>query len=123
MDPYPYGKCAVCGWHGPRAELKKGAPGIEHCPQCNSDDTTWTAVLPQLPDAEPPQADEAKIWLSNARQVDQCGTKEKPADLAAGGLKACVEAQPGGLTEAARCLVRGGQSVPQSTCSRCRSTR
>jgi hypothetical protein len=58
MDPYPYGKCAVCGWHGPRAELKKGAPGIEHCPQCNSDDTTWTAaLLPQSMDAESPQAE------------------------------------------------------------------
>jgi len=27
--------------------LNKGAPGIEHCPKCNSDDTNWTVDPPQ----------------------------------------------------------------------------
>ena len=62
-DPYPYGKCRACGWHARRSELIKGGPGIESCPKCNSDDTTWTV--------DPPRGEAASardLWLTALRE-------------------------------------------------------
>ena len=69
---YPYGKCRACGWHARRSELIKGAPGIERCPRCNSDDTTWTG--------DPPRgqtADKGDAWLTAIRTEAKPVTHER----------------------------------------------
>jgi hypothetical protein len=48
--------------------LKKGAPGIEHCPKCNSDDTNWTG--------DPPQSE---IGAAREAWLTAIGTEAVPA--------------------------------------------
>ena len=50
----------------------RGAPGIEHCPKCNSDDTTWTG--------DPPRgetADKDHAWLTATRTEAKPVTHER----------------------------------------------
>jgi hypothetical protein len=76
-EQHPYGKCRVCGWHARRSELIKGAPGNEHCPKCNSDDTTWTEDPPR---GETTEAHEA--WLTAIRTQAKPVTHERRRDEA-----------------------------------------
>ena len=69
-DYYPYGRCRACGWHSRRSELIKVAPGIEHCPECKSDDTTWTG--------DPPRSEIADLsWLTATRTEAKPVTHER----------------------------------------------